>query len=165
MHDKASFCIEFDDAGVSRGGHIIWQHGTFRIPQGSVTAIVGTNGAGKTTMMKAELGLIPIAHGGITVLGKPAGAMNHRIGYVPQSYASDIESNITAEQSVLLGLTGARFGIHPITRLQKTKYAMRWNSSACRTRRDTGCRNSQEACGNASPSPKRWCRTPTTHVG
>ena len=121
MHDKASFCIEFDDAGVSRGGHIIWQHGTFRIPQGSVTAIVGTNGAGKTTMMKAELGLIPIAHGDITVLGKPAGAMNHRIGYVPQSYASDIESNITAEQSVLLGLTGARFGIHPITRLQKDK--------------------------------------------
>ena len=121
MHDKASFCIEFDDAGVSRGGHIIWQHGTFRIPQGSVTAIVGTNGTGKTTMMKAELGLIPIAHGGITVLGKPAGAMNHRIGYVPQSYASDIESNITAEQSVLLGLTGARFGIHPITRLQKDK--------------------------------------------
>ena len=50
MHDKASFCIEFDDAGVSRGGHIIWQHGTFRIPQGSVTAIVGTNGAGKTSM-------------------------------------------------------------------------------------------------------------------
>lgn len=47
--------------------------------------------------------------------------MNHRIGYVPQSYASDIESNITAEQSVLLGLTGARFGIHPITRLQKDK--------------------------------------------
>ena len=72
-------------------------------------------------MMKAELGLIPIAHGDITVLGKPAGAMNHRIGYVPQSYASDIESNITAEQSVLLGLTGARFGIHPITRLQKDK--------------------------------------------
>ena len=29
MHDKASFCIEFDDAGVSRGGHTIWQHGTF----------------------------------------------------------------------------------------------------------------------------------------
>ena len=29
--------------------------------------------------------------------------------------------NITAEQSVLLGLTGARFGIHPITRLQKDK--------------------------------------------
>ena len=121
MHDEAIACIEFNDAGVSRGVRTIWQHGSFCIPQGSVTAIVGTNGAGKTTMMKAELGLIPTTHGSITVLGRPAGAMNHRIGYVPQSYASDIESNITAEQSVLLGLTGTRFGIHPITREQKDK--------------------------------------------
>ena len=53
MHDETPACIEFDDACVKRGGRIIWQHGTFSIPQGSVTAIVGTNGAGKTTMMKA----------------------------------------------------------------------------------------------------------------
>ena len=121
MRDETSACIEFADASVKRGGRVIWQHGTFRIPQGSVTAIVGTNGAGKTTMMKAELGLIPVAHGTIPVLGRPAGVMNHHIGYVPQSYASDIESNITAEQSVLLGLTGITFGIHRTTREQRDK--------------------------------------------
>ena len=44
-----------------------------------------------------------------------------RIGYVPQSYASDIESNITAEQSVLLGLTGTKFGIHPVTKALRDK--------------------------------------------
>ena len=37
-------------------------------------------------MMKAELGLLPLSHGSLTVLGKPAGEMNKRIGYVPQSY-------------------------------------------------------------------------------
>lgn len=47
--------------------------------------------------------------------------MNKRIGYVPQSYVANVDSNLTAEQSVLLGLTGTRFGIHPITKAQKAK--------------------------------------------
>lgn len=113
--------LVFKDAGIKRGERIIWQHGNFSIPSGSITAIVGTNGAGKTTMMKAELGLLPLFSGNLTVLGGPAGTTNHLIGYVPQNYASDIESNLTAEQSVLLGLTGTRFGIHPTTRAQRDR--------------------------------------------
>ena len=114
-------CIVFDDAAVTRGGATIWQHGTFSIAPGTVTAIVGTNGTGKTTMMQAELGLIPLSAGSVTVLGEPAGRANDRIGYVPQSYTDDIDSSLTAEQSVLLGLTGTRFGIHPVTRAQRAK--------------------------------------------
>lgn len=106
---------------IKRGGNLIWSQGTFSISSGSVTAIVGTNGAGKTTLMKAELGLIPIAEGTLDVLGKPAGTMNQQIGYVPQAYVSQIDSSLTAEQSVLLGLTGTRFGFHPVTRAQKAK--------------------------------------------
>lgn len=114
-------CVVFRDVAVRRGGHIIWRDGNFSIPMGSVTAIVGTNGTGKTTMMQAELGLLPLDHGSIRVLGRPAGDANHLIGYVPQSYTSDIESNLTAEQSVLLGLTGTRFGIHRVSREEKSK--------------------------------------------
>ena len=84
--NESSACIVFTDAAIKRGDRTIWQHGNFTIPTGSVTAIVGTNGTGKTTMMKAELGLLPLSHGSLTVLGKPAGEMNKRIGYVPQSY-------------------------------------------------------------------------------
>ena len=40
---------------------------------------------------------------------------------MPQSYTSDIESNLTAEQSVLLGLAGTRFGIHRVSREEKAK--------------------------------------------
>ncbi len=112
-------CIIFDNAAVKRGGKIIWENGNFAIPRGSVTAIVGTNGTGKTTMLFVELGLLPLATGHVTVLGKPAGEANSRIGYVPQSYNSVGDANITVEQSVLLGLTGTKFGFHITTRQEK----------------------------------------------
>ena len=118
VHEAA---IVFNQAAVSRGDRAIWSNGTFSIPRGSVTAIVGTNGAGKTTMMKAELGLLPLSHGNVEVLVEPAGKSNKRIGYVPQSYTSDIDSNLTAEQSVLLGLTGTRFGFHITTAAQRNR--------------------------------------------
>lgn len=121
MQSQPGYAIELNDAAVRRGERTIWQHGTFSIPTGSVTAIVGTNGAGKTTMMKVELGLLPLSHGSATILGMPAGKANASIGYVPQNYAAGIESNLTAEQSVLLGLNGTHFGLHPITRAQRAK--------------------------------------------
>lgn len=120
-HVTPSSCVVFHDVSVRRGDRMVWQHGNFAIPMGSVTAIVGTNGTGKTTMMQAELGLIPLETGSIDVLGHPAGTMNQRIGYVPQSYTSDIDSNLTAEQSVLLGLTGTTFGIHIVSRQERAK--------------------------------------------
>ncbi len=97
-----------------------------------IVCTVGTTGAGKTTLLNAELGLIPLSHGNMRVLGGAPGTNNARIGYVPQSYTSDIDSSLTAEQSVLLGLTGTRFGIHPVTRAQraKTREAMEFTGIA-----------------------------------
>lgn len=111
--------LKFTNASIRRSERTIWSNGNFSIRSGSITAIVGTNGAGKTTMMKAELGLLPLASGTLEVLGGKPGSMNHAIGYVPQNYANDIDANLTAGQSVLLGLTGTRFGIHPVTRRQR----------------------------------------------
>ena len=120
-HDVSDDPIVFRDAAVSLAGRAIWSQGTFSIPAGSVSAIVGTNGTGKTTMLKAELGLIPLSHGSVRVLGAPAGRRNAMIGYVPQSYAADVEANLNVEQSVLLGLVGTRFGIHLIGRAEKDR--------------------------------------------
>jgi zinc/manganese transport system ATP-binding protein len=118
---KQPAAFEFRQAGVRLGGHVIWSSGTFSIPVGTVTAIVGTNGAGKTTMMKAELGLVPLHEGSIKLFGRKPGQMNRQIGYVPQDYASDIETNLTARQSVMLGLTGTRFGLRPVSADERDK--------------------------------------------
>lgn len=42
---------------------------SFEIPQGSIVGFVGENGAGKSTTMKAILGLIPVEAGEIKLLG------------------------------------------------------------------------------------------------
>ena len=58
------------------------------VPQGSVVGLLGTNGAGKTTMIKCALGLIRPQAGEARLLGESAWTLSAeakmRIGYVPQ---------------------------------------------------------------------------------
>jgi Cu-processing system ATP-binding protein len=58
------------------------------VTPGRVTAVVGPNSAGKTTLIKSVLGLTRIDAGTITVDGAPVdaeGCYRSRIGYMPQS--------------------------------------------------------------------------------
>ena len=60
---------------------------TFSVPEGSVFGFIGKNGAGKTTAMKAILGLIKTDSGEISVGGDRVlygrGEINRNIGYLP----------------------------------------------------------------------------------
>ena len=42
---------------------------SFKVPAGSVVGFIGENGAGKSTTIKALLGLIPVDKGQVEVLG------------------------------------------------------------------------------------------------
>jgi ABC-type Mn2+/Zn2+ transport system ATPase subunit len=50
-------------------------------------AVLGPNGVGKSTLLKAILGLTPLAHGSIRLLGQPPGQANNQVGYLPPSFA------------------------------------------------------------------------------
>jgi len=57
------------------------------LPAGRVTALVGPNAAGKTTLVKAVLGLVRPDTGRITLDGHEIGedpAYRERVGYMPQ---------------------------------------------------------------------------------
>ncbi len=77
-----------DDVGVRFGNVWALRHASAVIPAGSVVAVVGTNGAGKTSLIRALVGLQPLSEGSIAVLGgrlrtnDPADLA--RIGYVGQ---------------------------------------------------------------------------------
>ncbi|MFT6657717.1 ABC transporter ATP-binding protein [Maritalea sp.] len=77
--------------------HVVKRHGTLQtisdvslnVEAGERVALLGHNGAGKTTIIKMVLGLMPITAGTINVLGHHPGsaAARKQTGYLPESVA------------------------------------------------------------------------------
>ncbi len=65
--------------------------------------IIGPNGGGKTTLLKAVLGLLPITRGEVYVYGKTPHANRHLVGYVPQQSEFDSLFPVTVAEVVLTG--------------------------------------------------------------
>ena len=60
---------------------------SLEVARGAVTGLVGPSGGGKSTLMRAIVGVQVMAGGRITVLGEPAGSaqLRRRVGYMTQS--------------------------------------------------------------------------------
>jgi len=90
--------------------HTLWDV-DLNIETGTCTCLLGRNGMGKTTLLKAIMGLIAVSSGDIIFeqrnITKQAAELRARmqIGYVPQG--RDIFSQLTVEENLLIGL-GAR---------------------------------------------------------
>jgi urea transport system ATP-binding protein len=95
------------------GSHTLWDL-SLEVPAGSCTCLMGRNGVGKTTLLRAIMGLVPIRSGAIAYDGEAlAGAPVERraragIGYVPQG--REIFAQLTVEENLRVGLAGRRDG-------------------------------------------------------
>ena len=76
---------------------------TCHIPIGARIALIGANGAGKSTFIKAIAGLLPASSGSIRVYGQLAGACYHRIAYLPQRSQIDWAFPISVQRLVTTG--------------------------------------------------------------
>lgn len=111
-------------AGISAvlGGRKVWAGVDLQIDMGTFTVVLGPNGVGKSTLLKAILGLQPLAGGTLSVLGQPAGQARSRIGYVPQRAAFDASVRIRGRDVIRLGIDGRRWGVSlPGARSRKDK--------------------------------------------
>jgi zinc/manganese transport system ATP-binding protein len=103
--------VEVRDASVALGGRTIWSHVDASVAAGEFVAILGPNGVGKSTLLKAILGLLPLAAGTVRLLGRAPGRANHDVGYLPQRRSFDASLRVRGLDVVRLGLDGDRWGL------------------------------------------------------
>jgi ABC-2 type transport system ATP-binding protein len=88
------------DLVVRRGGREVLHGVGFTVAPGEVTGLLGPSGGGKTTLMRALVGVQRIAGGTVEVLGRPAGSayLRDRIGYVTQ--APSVYADLTVTENL-----------------------------------------------------------------
>ena len=90
------------------GGSHILRNVSFEVPPGKVTALLGRNGVGKTTLLKTLMGLLQPRSGEISFDGvsivkrKPHERVRAGIAYVPQG--REIFPRLTVEENLIMGL-------------------------------------------------------------
>ncbi|MDQ1457370.1 MAG: zinc/manganese transport system ATP-binding protein [Actinomycetota bacterium] len=102
--------VFFRDATVRLGHRTIWSDVTLSVAAGEFVAVLGPNGVGKSTLVKAALGLVPLSSGTATVLGRAPGDAGHEIGYLPQRRSFDPGLRVRGIDVVRLGADGDRWG-------------------------------------------------------
>jgi len=103
--------VEVRAARAVVGGRTIWAGVDATICAGEFAAVLGPNGVGKSTLLKAILGLLPLAEGRVRVAGRAAGRANHEIGYLPQRRSIDASLRVRGLDVVRLGVDGHRWGV------------------------------------------------------
>jgi branched-chain amino acid transport system ATP-binding protein len=101
--NAAAPLIEVDDLNVHLGESHVLQGVSFEVPEGGVTALLGRNGVGKTTTLRAMMGLVP-RRGRVVLAGEELTRLQtHEIvrrgvGYVPED--RDVFAGLTVDENL-----------------------------------------------------------------
>ncbi|GIG28567.1 metal ABC transporter ATP-binding protein [Cellulomonas marina] len=98
-------------AALAYGDRTAWSGLDLEVARGEFVTVLGPNGSGKTSLLRAVLGLQPLTGGTLHVLGRSARRGSRAVGYVPQQRLVDPVTPVRARDLVRLGIDGDRWGL------------------------------------------------------
>ncbi|WP_369174557.1 metal ABC transporter ATP-binding protein [Streptomyces sp. R28] len=102
--------ISLRAAALSYGERVLWRDLDLDVRPGEFLAVLGPNGSGKTSFVRALLGGRQLSAGTLTVLGLPPRGGCKHIGYVPQQGTLSAHALLRARDLVRFGIDGHGFG-------------------------------------------------------
>jgi ribose transport system ATP-binding protein len=99
----------------SYGGHLVLKHVDFGIAEGEIVAVIGENGAGKSTFAKIIAGAVQPESGELFFKGRPVSfqsprdALRSGVSYIPQELA--YLPNLSVADNILVGRWPHRSGV------------------------------------------------------
>lgn len=106
--------LAIHEGALSFGERTLWRDLELTVEPGEFLAVLGANGSGKTSLLRAILGQQRLDTGSIEVGGQPVRRGDRRIGYIPQQRLITAGTPLRGRDLVTLGLNGHRFGL-PVT--------------------------------------------------
>jgi ABC-type Mn2+/Zn2+ transport system ATPase subunit len=109
--------VTLEDVAVGYGRHVVVQDINLELPRGSFTGLLGANGSGKSTILKALLGILPPLAGRLTlhsIDGRPP-----VLGYTPQRESLDPVFLLTSLEVVLMAACSRVKPGRPIGRAER----------------------------------------------
>ncbi len=104
--------VRIEGLWVEYGNLVILEGIDLVVEDGDFLGIIGPNGGGKTTLLKAVLGLIPPSRGKVRIAGMPPAKARRLIGYVPQYNLFDREFPMNVLETVLMGRMNVKGILH-----------------------------------------------------
>ena len=108
--DPITPVVVLDQVSVCYGPRTVLDAVSLSLPADAFVAVIGPNGGGKTTLVRAMLGLVPVQAGRVRLFGVDPRLSRHFVGYVPQTRAFDTSFPISVREVVAMGCLAHR---HP----------------------------------------------------